>query len=167
VNEQLYPVTLEVNGALSTLRVPARLSLVDLLRDELRLTGTHVGCEHGICGACSVLLDGEPVRSCLMFGVQADGHKVTTVEGLANADGTPGILQDSFCETHALQCGYCTPGMLIAAHALLQSVPQPTDLQIREAIGGNLCRCTGYQQIVDAVKHAASRLANESVITAD
>lgn len=159
MNEKLYPVTLEVNGVLSTLRVPARLSLVDLLRDELRLTGTHVGCEHGICGACSVLLDGEPVRSCLMFGVQADGHKVTTVEGLANVDGTPCVLQDSFCETHALQCGYCTPGMLIAAHALLKTVAQPTDAQIREAIGGNLCRCTGYQQIVDAVKHAAARLA--------
>ena len=167
MNEKLYPVTLEVNGVLSTLRAPARLSLVDLLRDELRLTGTHVGCEHGICGACSVLLDGEPVRSCLMFAVQADGHRVTTVEGLSNPDGTPGMLQDSFCETHALQCGYCTPGMLIAAHALLQTVPQPTDEQIREAIGGNLCRCTGYQQIVDAVKHAAARLANASVVTAD
>ena len=161
MSETLYPVTLEVNGVLHTARVPARLSLVDCLRDELRLTGTHIGCEHGICGACSVMLDGEPVRSCLMFAVQADGHKVTTVEGLANADGTPGVLQDSFCDKHALQCGYCTPGMLIAAHALLQTVAQPTDAQIREAIGGNLCRCTGYQQIVDAVKHAAARLGEK------
>jgi carbon-monoxide dehydrogenase small subunit len=162
VSENHYPVTLEVNGKSHSLRVPARLSLVDCLREELRLTGTHVGCEHGICGACSVLLDGEPVRSCLMFAVQAAGHKITTVEGLANADGTPGTLQDSFCETHALQCGYCTPGMLIAAHALLQSVPQPTEEQIRDAIGGNLCRCTGYQQIVDAVKLAAGRIANST-----
>jgi carbon-monoxide dehydrogenase small subunit len=157
MSEKLYPVTIEVNGSPRSANVPARLSLVDCLRDELRLTGTHVGCEHGICGACSVLLDGEPVRSCLMFAVQADGHQVTTVEGLANADGTPSVLQDSFCETHALQCGYCTPGMLIAAHALLKSVPQPTEAQIRDAIGGNLCRCTGYQQIVDAVKHAAAK----------
>ncbi len=159
MSETLYQVTLQVNGALRAVRVPARLSLVDCLREELRLTGTHVGCEHGICGACSVLLDGEPVRSCLMFAVQADGHKITTVEGLASADGTPGTLQDSFCETHALQCGYCTPGMLIAAHALLKSVSNPSEEQIRDAIGGNLCRCTGYQQIVDAVKLAASRLA--------
>ena len=158
MSEKLYPVAIEVNGMRRSVNVPARLSLVDCLREELRLTGTHIGCEHGICGACSVLLDGEPVRSCLMFAVQADGHQVTTVEGLANADGTPGILQDSFCETHALQCGYCTPGMLIAAHALLKATPQPSEEQIRDAIGGNLCRCTGYQQIVDAVKHAAARL---------
>ena len=157
MSEKLYPIVIEVNGMRRSVHVPARLSLVDCLREELRLTGTHIGCEHGICGACSVLLDGEPVRSCLMFAVQAVGHKVTTVEGLANLDGTPGILQDSFCETHALQCGYCTPGMLIAAHALLKSVPDPTEEQIRDAIGGNLCRCTGYQQIVDAVKHAAGQ----------
>ena len=159
---QLHTIAVDVNSLRRTGQVPARLSLVDWLRDELRLTGTHVGCEHGICGACSVMLDGEPVRSCLMFAVQADGHKVTTVEGLANADGTLGVLQDSFCEKHALQCGYCTPGMLIAAQALLTAVPQPTDAEIREAIGGNLCRCTGYQQIVDAVKHAAARLATNT-----
>lgn len=161
MSETLYQVALEVNGKLHTVRAPGRLTLVDCLREDLRLTGTHIGCEHGICGACSVLLDGEPVRSCLIFAVQADGHRITTVEGLANADGTPGILQDSFCETHALQCGYCTPGMLIAAHALLKDVPNPSDQQIRDAIGGNLCRCTGYQQIVDAVKLAASRLAQQ------
>ena len=162
MSEKRFPISVEINGKPRTGEVPARLSLVDWLRDELRLTGTHVGCEHGVCGACSVLLDGEPVRSCLMFAVQADGHKVTTVEGLANADGTPGVLQDSFCEKHALQCGYCTPGMLIAAQALLDAVPRPTDAEIREAIGGNLCRCTGYQQIVDAVQHAAARLASET-----
>ena len=162
MSEKLHAVAVEVNGVLRTGQVPARLSLVDWLREDLRLTGTHVGCEHGVCGACSILLDGDAVRSCLMYAVQADGHRVTTVEGLANADGSLGILQDSFCHTHALQCGYCTPGMLIAAHALLAAVSQPTDEQIREAIGGNLCRCTGYQQIVDAVKHAAARLAAQA-----
>ena len=105
------------------------------------------------------MLDGDPVRSCLMYAVQADGHRVTTVEGLTQADGTLSVLQDSFCQLHGLQCGYCTPGMLIASHALLKTTPRPTDEQIRDAIGGNLCRCTGYQQIVDAVKHAAERLA--------
>ena len=151
-----------VNGVERAARVPARLTLVDWLRDELRLTGTHVGCEHGICGACSIMLDGEPVRSCLMYAVQADGNRVTTVEGLAQPDGSLSVLQDSFCQLHGLQCGYCTPGMLIAAQGLLDTTPHPTDEQIREAIGGNLCRCTGYQQIVDAVKHAAARLAAEN-----
>jgi len=159
MSETLYPVTVEVNGVVRKGQVPARLSLVDWLRDELRLTGTHVGCEHGVCGACSILLDGEPVRSCLMYAVQADGHRVATVEGLTSPDGTLSVLQDSFCQMHALQCGYCTPGMLIAAQALLDATPQPTEAEIREAIGGNLCRCTGYQQIVEAVQHAAERLA--------
>ena len=157
MTERLHTITLEVNGARRTGTAPARMTLVDFLRDVLRLTGTHVGCEHGICGACSILLDGEPVRSCLMFAVQADGHRITTVEGLAAPDGKPGALQDSFCETHALQCGYCTPGMLIASHALLEQRPDPSEAEIREAIGGNLCRCTGYQQIVEAVKLAAER----------
>jgi carbon-monoxide dehydrogenase small subunit len=155
VSEKLYPVSVEVNGTLREALVTARLTLVDFLRDALRLTGTHAGCEHGICGACSVLLDGEPVRSCLMYAVQADGCSLTTIEGLARSDGTPGALQDAFCETHATQCGYCTPGMIIAAHALLQANPEPSEEEIREAIGGNLCRCTGYQQIVDAIKLAA------------
>ncbi len=161
MNEKLYPVTVEVNGKKRDGNVPARLSLVDWLRDELRLTGTHVGCEHGICGACSIMLDGEPVRSCLMFAVQADGHRVTTVEGLAQADGKLSVLQDSFCEAHGLQCGYCTPGMLIASQALLDKTPDPSEEQIRDAIGGNLCRCTGYKQIVDAVKLAAQRLSEQ------
>ena len=162
MSERLHAIAVEVNGVRRSGQVPARLSLVDWLREELRLTGTHIGCEHGICGACSVMLDGDPVRSCLMYAVQADGHRVTTVEGLANADGSLSVLQDSFCHAHALQCGYCTPGMLIAALALLTANPQPSDEQIREAIGGNLCRCTGYQQIVDAVQHAAMRLATKA-----
>jgi len=158
VSETLHSVSIEVNGKRREAQVPARLSLVDWLRDELRLTGTHVGCEHGICGACSVMLDGEPVRSCLMYTVQANGHRVTTVEGLAGPDGSMSVLQDAFCETHGLQCGYCTSGMLIAAQGLLNINPDPTEDQIRDAIGGNLCRCTGYQQIVEAVELAAKRL---------
>ncbi len=158
MNQSLHAISVEVNGVTREARAPARLSLVDWLRDDLRLTGTHVGCEHGICGACSILLDGDPVRACLMFAVQADGHTITTVEGLTNPDGTLSVLQDSFCQTHGLQCGYCTPGMLIAAQALLDGTPQPDEAQIREAIGGNLCRCTGYQQIVEAVLLAAERL---------
>jgi aerobic carbon-monoxide dehydrogenase small subunit len=157
MSETLHPVAIEVNGKRREAQVPARLSLVDFLRDELRLTGTHVGCEHGVCGACSVMLDGEPVRSCLMYTVQASGHRVTTVEGLARPDGSMSALQDAFCETHGLQCGYCTPGMLIAAQGLLNANPDPSEEQIRDAIGGNLCRCTGYQQIVEAVRLAARR----------
>ena len=157
MSEPLHNVSVEVNGKRREAQVPARLSLVDWLRDELRLTGTHVGCEHGVCGACSVMLDGEPVRSCLMYAVQADGHRVTTVEGLARPDGSMSALQDAFCERHGLQCGYCTSGMLIAAQALLNAVPDPTEAQVRDAIGGNLCRCTGYQQIVEAVLLAAER----------
>jgi carbon-monoxide dehydrogenase small subunit len=153
-----HEITVTVNGTLRRGRAPARLTLVDFLRDELRLTGTHVGCEHGVCGACSVLLDGQPVRSCLIFAVQAEGAEIVTVEGLApDAEGLS-VLQDSFWELHGLQCGYCTPGMLIAAHALLQQTPAPSEAEIRDAIGGNLCRCTGYKQIVDAISLAARRL---------
>jgi aerobic carbon-monoxide dehydrogenase small subunit len=153
---ELMNIAIEVNGVLRTAQVEPRTTLVDFLRDGLGLTGTHVGCEHGVCGACSVLLDGEPVRSCCMFAVQADGLAVTTVEGLAPQRGQLSKIQDSFCEKHALQCGYCTPGMLIACHALIERNPSPDEAQIREAISGNLCRCTGYQQIVDAVKHATA-----------
>ncbi|HUK58237.1 MAG TPA: (2Fe-2S)-binding protein [Stellaceae bacterium] len=153
-----HEIALTVNGRARRARVPARMSLVDFLRDELRLTGTHVGCEHGVCGACSVLMEGRPVRSCLVFAVQAEGTEIITVEGLApDAEGLS-ILQDSFWELHALQCGYCTPGMLIAAHALLARNSAPSEDEIREAIGGNLCRCTGYKQIVDAVSLAARRM---------
>ena len=163
MSARIYPIQLEVNRKAVTAEVLARQSLVDFLRDELRLTGTHVGCEHGICGACSILLDGEAVRACLMFAVQADGCKVITVEGLAHADGSMSVLQDSFCETHGLQCGYCTPGMLIAAQGLLDCNPNPDEHAIRDAIGGNLCRCTGYQQIVDAIQLAAHRLEGANV----
>jgi aerobic carbon-monoxide dehydrogenase small subunit len=153
-----HEITLTVNGERRVGRVPARTTLVDFLREELRLTGTHVGCEHGVCGACSVLLDGKPVRSCLLFAVQAQDAEIVTVEGLApDAEGLS-VLQDSFWEMHALQCGYCTPGMLIAAHALLVENGAPTEDDIREAIGSNLCRCTGYKQIVDAIALAAERL---------
>ncbi|MBI3373683.1 MAG: (2Fe-2S)-binding protein [Betaproteobacteria bacterium] len=157
MSERLYRVSMLVNAQRREAEVPARLTLVDFLRDTLRLTGTHTGCEHGICGACSVLLDGAPVRSCLIYAVQADGGSVITIEGLARPDGTQGTLQDSFCEAHALQCGFCTPGMIIAAHALLNDNPAPSEAQIREAIGGNLCRCTGYQQIVDAIQLASGK----------
>ncbi len=161
MSNNLVTVTLKVNGVTSSRAVEARTTLVDFLRDHLLLTGTHVGCEHGICGACSVLLNGEPVRSCCMFAVQVDGMEITTVEGLAPARGQMSKIQDAFCEKHAMQCGYCTPGMLIACHALVNKNPHPDEKQIREAIGGNLCRCTGYQQIVDAVKHATSPNAKE------
>ncbi|MDG2287073.1 MAG: (2Fe-2S)-binding protein [Alphaproteobacteria bacterium] len=156
---QLLSITL--NGKPLVAEVEPRLTLVDFLRDQARLTGTHIGCEHGVCGACSVLLDGDPIRSCLMFAVQADGHAVTTVEGLRDEDETLGILQDSFWETHALQCGYCTPGMLIAGQALLSSNPDPSDEEIREAIAGNLCRCTGYVQIIDAIRLAGARMRQQ------
>lgn len=162
MSEALYSIAVEVNGAKRTGHVTARTSLVDWLREHLNLIGTHIGCEHGICGACSVMLDGAPVRSCLMYAVQADGHRITTVEGLAKPDGSLSILQDSFCEAHGLQCGYCTPGMLIAAQALLNENPKPSEHEIRDAIGGNLCRCTGYQQIVEAIALAAQRMAGEA-----
>ena len=159
MSEALYPIAIDVNGVKRTGHVTARTSLVDWLREHQNLTGTHIGCEHGICGACSVMLDGAPVRSCLMYAVQADGHRITTVEGLTQSDGKLSILQDSFCEAHGLQCGYCTPGMLIAAQALLDANPRPSEDEIRDAIGGNLCRCTGYQQIVEAIALAAERMA--------
>ena len=156
-----HKVSLRVNGLSVEATVPARMTLVDFLRDELGLTGTHVGCEHGVCGACTVLLDGQAVRSCLMFAVQADGQQVRTVEGLAPPEEGLGVLQDAFWECHAMQCGYCTPGMLMAAHELLENNPAPDEAEVREAIGGNLCRCTGYQQIVEAVLLAADRLRQD------
>jgi carbon-monoxide dehydrogenase small subunit len=155
----LSHITLTVNGVERQAHVEPRTTLVDFLREHLGLTGTHVGCEHGVCGACSVLLDGQPVRSCCMFAVQADGLAVTTVEGLAPERGKLSALQDAFCEKHALQCGFCTPGMLVAATALVRRCPHPDEAQIREALSGNLCRCTGYQQIVDAVQHATRKVS--------
>jgi carbon-monoxide dehydrogenase small subunit len=142
-------VSMTINGTQITAEVEPRMTLLDFLRDELDLTGTHAGCEHGVCGACSVLLDNVPIRSCLMLAVQANGESLTTVEGLSDPDGSLNLVQDCFWETHALQCGYCTPGMLIAAQALLQRNPDPSREEIRKAISGNLCRCTGYGQIID------------------
>jgi aerobic-type carbon monoxide dehydrogenase small subunit (CoxS/CutS family) len=155
---EMVTVHLRVNGVEYERIVEPRLLLSDFLRDTLGLTGTHVGCEHGICGACTVMLDGQTVRSCLIFAVQADGAEVTTVEGLAEG-GKLHPLQEAFWEHHGLQCGFCTPGMLFSALELLRDNPQPTDREIREGIGGNICRCTGYQHIVEAVKAAAPHMA--------
>jgi carbon-monoxide dehydrogenase small subunit len=160
-------ITVIVNGERHSAVVEPRLTLVDFLRDALDLTGTHVGCEHGVCGACSVLHDDVPIRSCLMFAVQADGHRITTVEGLAEPDGGLSLIQDCFWEAHGLQCGYCTPGMLIAAHALLQRNSDPSRQEIRKAISGNLCRCTGYGQIVEAIELAADRLNQRTPASGD
>jgi aerobic-type carbon monoxide dehydrogenase small subunit (CoxS/CutS family) len=149
-------VDVSVNGVRQRRDVEPRLLLSDFLRQDLGLTGTHVGCEHGVCGACTVLFDGEPARSCIMFAVQADGHEIQTVEGLAPAgELTP--LQAAFRETHALQCGFCTPGFLMTLTAFLRDHPHPTEPEIRDALSANLCRCTGYQHIVDAVKSVALR----------
>jgi aerobic-type carbon monoxide dehydrogenase small subunit (CoxS/CutS family) len=164
--EAALEVTLRVNGVSRTAAVPARRLLSDFLRHDLRLTGTHVGCEHGVCGACTVLLDGRPVRSCLMFAIQAADHDMTTVEGLAEApDGTSPALspvQQAFVECHGLQCGFCTPGFLITVTAFLADNPEPTEAQAREAISGNLCRCTGYQNIVASVLRAAQIAAGRA-----
>ena len=154
-------VSFVINGRPHQGEAPPRMTLVDYLRETMGLTGTHTGCEHGVCGACTVLFDGDPVRACLMFAVQAGGHEITTVEGLTGADGTLSTLEDSFWEAHAMQCGYCTPGMLMAARGLLDADPDPDEEKIREAIGGNLCRCTGYQQIVEAIALAAVREKEE------
>jgi len=150
-------IAVNVNGRAYDREVEPRLLLSDFLRHDLALTGTHVGCEHGVCGACTVLFDGEPVRSCIMLAVQADGHAVTTVEALAPAPGQLHPLQQAFWECHGLQCGFCTPGFLMTLLPFLEENPDPTELEIRQALSGNLCRCTGYQHIVDAVKLAAER----------
>jgi aerobic-type carbon monoxide dehydrogenase small subunit (CoxS/CutS family) len=151
-------ITLKVNGQPVSREVETRLHLGDFLRRELRLTGTHLGCEHGVCGACTVLVDGDAVRSCLMLAVQADGREVVTTEGLAAPDGTLGALQQAFWEKHGLQCGFCTPGMLTTLTAFLREHPDPSEAQVRDAISGNLCRCTGYANIVAAALEAAKRL---------
>jgi len=151
-------VTLKVNGRLRVAEVEPRKTLLDTLREDFSLTGSHAGCEHGVCGACTVLIDGEPSRACLMFAVQADGYDIMTIEGLAPAPGELSLVQDAFCETHGLQCGYCTSGMILAAHALLSRNDAPTRDDIVEAISGNICRCTGYGQIVEAIEFAAERL---------
>jgi len=152
----LHEVEMSVNGvAYRRGSIEARMLLSDFLRHELHLAGTHVGCEHGVCGACTVLLDGAAVRSCLMFAVQADGCQISTIEGLASSDGELSQIQNAMHEHHGLQCGYCTPGILMTMTAFLRDKPDPTEEEVREALSGNLCRCTGYQNIVDAMMAAA------------
>jgi len=155
VGEQHLEVRLRVNGMPRRVELPVRRTLCDALRQDLGLTGTHVGCEHGVCGACTVLLDGEPVRSCLMLAVSAEDHDVTTVEGLTEPDGRLSPTQQAFVDCHGLQCGFCTPGFLTTISAFIEANPEPTAEEAREAIGGNLCRCTGYQNIVASVLRAA------------
>lgn len=153
-------IELTVNGEARAAEVEPRTSLLDCLREQFALTGAHAGCEHGVCGACTVLFDGAPVRSCLIFAIQSDGIGITTIEGLALGAGELSPIQDAFCETHAMQCGYCTPAMILTGHALLARNPSPTGGDIVEAISGNICRCTGYAQIVEAIALAAERLRN-------
>lgn len=155
---EVRPITLTVNGRRYEGRAQSRVTLADFLRDELDLTGTHLGCEHGVCGACTVLLDGEAVRSCLMLAVQAEGHELRTVEGLAAENGTLHPIQEAFAADHALQCGFCTPGFLMAIAEYLEEDPDPQEDEIRKRLSGNLCRCTGYQNIVKAVQTAATRM---------
>lgn len=154
----LFNVATTVNGTLYERTVEPRMLLSDFLRYDLGLTGTHVGCEHGVCGACTILFDGQPARSCLMFAVQANGHEILTVEGLGTIDDLHPI-QEAFREAHGVQCGFCTPGFLTTLIPFLEENPDPNEQEIREAISGNLCRCTGYQHIVDAVKLAADKMS--------
>jgi aerobic carbon-monoxide dehydrogenase small subunit len=160
---ELFDVRLIVNGVVHVVRIPARRLLSDCLRHDLRLTGTHVGCEHGVCGACTVLVDGVATRSCLMLAVSADGAAITTVEGLAAPDGTLSAVQQAFADCHGLQCGFCTPGFLTTITAALAENPDPTHDEAREIIGGNLCRCTGYQNIVTSVLRAAELQRDRAV----
>jgi carbon-monoxide dehydrogenase small subunit len=165
-NHRVHPISLTLNGQRVDRTVEPRLLLSDFLRHDVGLTGTHVGCEHGVCGACTVLVDGEAVRSCLMFAVQADGCRVETVEHLASQQGLH-PLQAAFHEAHALQCGFCTPGILMTLVPFLRDHPSPSEAEIREALSGNLCRCTGYANIVTAVSLAASRMTKTSDVAAD
>jgi aerobic-type carbon monoxide dehydrogenase small subunit (CoxS/CutS family) len=153
-----HDITVAVNGVRYQRRVESRTLLSDFLRHDLGLAGTHVGCEHGVCGACTILLDSEPVRSCLMLAVQAEHHEISTVEGLAGKDGEFHSLQQAMHDHHGLQCGYCTPGILMTMTAFLEENLSPSEEEVREALSGNLCRCTGYQNIVDAVISAAKRM---------
>jgi aerobic carbon-monoxide dehydrogenase small subunit len=153
------PVRLTVNGRTYEVEVEPRKTLADTLREDCGLTGTHLGCEHGVCGACTILMDGKSVRSCLLFAVQAEGHELQTVEGLAPSDEELHPIQQAFSEKHGLQCGFCTPGFLMTVSEFLAEVPDPSEEQIRERLTGNLCRCTGYKNIVAAVRLAAERLS--------
>ena len=161
MSEELYDVRLSVNGVSHDLRLPARRLLSDALRHDLGLTGTHVGCEHGVCGACTVLLDGRPARACLALAVSAVDHEITTVEGLTREDGSLGPVQQAFAECHGLQCGFCTPGFLTTITAGLAENPSPTEDDAREMVAGNLCRCTGYTNIVKSVLRAAELAGSE------
>jgi carbon-monoxide dehydrogenase small subunit len=154
-------IKVKINGEIYERHVEPRKLLSDFIREDVALTGTHVGCEHGACGACTVLLDGEPVRSCLMFAAQADGMVLETVESLAATPADLHPIQEAFWEKHGLQCGFCTPGMLLTTKALLEKNPDPSEDEIRQAIAGNICRCTGYVFIVDSIKEAAARLSSE------
>ena len=162
MTEELHQVHLRVNDVAHQVQVPARRLLSDALRHDVGLTGTHVGCEHGVCGACTVLVDGAPVRSCLMLAVSAEDYEITTVEGLTEDDGSLGPVQQAFRECHGLQCGFCTPGFLTTITAGLRENPSPTEDEAREMIAGNLCRCTGYQNIVKAVCRAAELAAERA-----
>lgn len=153
------PVTLRINGEVRSFEVEPRKLLVDAIREDAGLTGTHVGCEHGVCGACTVLLDGESVRSCLLFAVQAQGHQIETIEGMAATVSEMQPLQQSFWDHHGLQCGFCTSGIIMVAKEFLEHNPSPTDEEIREAIAGNICRCTGYVFIVEAIRAASKAMA--------
>jgi carbon-monoxide dehydrogenase small subunit len=150
-------VRMIVNGEAREATIEPRLTLADFLRERCHLTGTHLGCEHGVCGACTVLVNGAAVRSCLMLAVQAEGAEVTTIEGIGGADGDLSVVQQAFRDAHGLQCGFCTPGFVVSVTAFLRDHPQPSDREIREALSGNLCRCTGYQGIINAVRLAAER----------
>lgn len=158
LDPDLHKVTLTVNGTIHTETVESRWSLADFLRHKLGLTGTHLGCEHGVCGACTILIDGKSARGCLTLAVQANGKSVDTVEGLAPSDTELNTLQEAFWEHHGLQCGFCTPGILMTLTEFLRDTPDPTEAEIREALSGNICRCTGYQGIVDAAMDAAEKL---------
>ena len=158
MDNDIHDIALTVNGTAYAARVESRMLLSDFLRHELRLAGTHVGCEHGVCGACTVLLDGVPVRSCLMLAVQANAHAISTIEGLTGPTGDYHPLQQAMHDHHGLQCGYCTPGILMTMTAFLDEHPSPSEDEVREALSGNLCRCTGYQNIVDAVLSAANQM---------
>jgi carbon-monoxide dehydrogenase small subunit len=153
------PVSLTVNGALHRVHVEARKTLADTLREDCVTTGVHLACEHGVCGACTVLLDGDAVRSCLIFAVQADGATIVTAEGLTEPDGTLGPVQEAFRQCHGLQCGFCTAGFVVSITALLRDNPDPTDDELRDGLSGNLCRCTGYQGIIAAARMAADSMA--------
>jgi len=150
-----------VNGSDQHVRVEARRTLSDVIREDVGLTGTHLGCEHGVCGACTVLVDGQPARSCLMFAGQAEGADVTTIEGLAHPDGTLHPIQQAMMDAHGFQCAFCSPGFLMSAVALLDENPEPTNAEIREELGGNLCRCTGYQSIIAGVERAVEIMRSE------